>query len=140
MSFFVVLLLSLAGFAQDNGSSQAPNEPAPAPAQDEIASTIHRTVSEVNVVFTVTDKHGHYVKDLQKQDIQVVDDRRPRLKFAASAGKPTCRWKLGYLSMPAIRSATASNLSNSRPSSSLIRLFVRAMTRLLSLVLIPRRK
>ena len=97
MSFFVVLLLSLAGFAQDNGSSQAPNEPAPAPAQDEIASTIHLTVSEVNVVFTVTDKHGHYVKDLQKQDIQVVDDGRPAVEIRSFSRETDLPLEIGLL-------------------------------------------
>jgi len=36
--------------------------------------TIRRTVNEVNVVFTVTDKHNHYIKDLTKGDFKVVDD------------------------------------------------------------------
>jgi Ca-activated chloride channel family protein len=46
-------------------------------ASDDPATTIHRTVNEVNVVFTVTDKHGRYVKDLKKNDFRVIDDSRP---------------------------------------------------------------
>jgi len=34
-------------------------------------------VNEVNVVFTVTDRHGHYVKNLAKSDFSVIDDSRP---------------------------------------------------------------
>jgi VWFA-related protein len=34
-------------------------------------------VNEVNVVFTVTDKHGRYVKDLAKSDFAVLDDNHP---------------------------------------------------------------
>jgi VWFA-related protein len=34
-------------------------------------------VNEVSVVFTVTDKHNHYVKDLGKNDFKVIDDERP---------------------------------------------------------------
>jgi Ca-activated chloride channel homolog len=34
-------------------------------------------VNEVNVVFTVTDKHGRYVKNLAKGDFAVLDDSRP---------------------------------------------------------------
>lgn len=34
-------------------------------------------VNEVNVVFTVTDKHNHYVQDLAKSDFKVVDDEKP---------------------------------------------------------------
>src|SRR5437867_7864557 len=44
---------------------------------EETAPTIFRTVNEVNVVFTVTDKHGRYVKDLKKNDFKVLDDLRP---------------------------------------------------------------
>ena len=34
-------------------------------------------VNEVNVVFTVTDRHGRLIKDLNKDDFKVVDDGRP---------------------------------------------------------------
>jgi len=40
-------------------------------------NTIRVPVNEVNVVFTVTDKHNHYVKDLSKTDFKVVDDEHP---------------------------------------------------------------
>lgn len=45
--------------------------------EDESVATIRKTVNEVNVVFTVTDKHGHYVKDLTRNDFKVMDDNRP---------------------------------------------------------------
>jgi VWFA-related protein len=44
---------------------------------DESITTIPVTVNEVRVVFTVTDRHGHYIKDLKKNDFKVVDDRLP---------------------------------------------------------------
>src|SRR6185437_1162719 len=40
-------------------------------------TTIRRNVNEVPVVFTVTDKHNHYVRDLDKKDFKVIDDGRP---------------------------------------------------------------
>jgi Ca-activated chloride channel homolog len=40
-------------------------------------STFFTTVNEVPVVFTVTDKHNHYVKDLNKSDFKVIDDGQP---------------------------------------------------------------
>jgi len=40
-------------------------------------STFVTTVNEVPVVFTVTDKHNHYVRDLNKTDFKVIDDGRP---------------------------------------------------------------
>src|SRR5262249_378028 len=39
--------------------------------------TIPVRVNEVNVVFTVTDKHNRYVKDLKKEDFKVLDDEKP---------------------------------------------------------------
>ena len=44
---------------------------------DPNVATIRRTVNEVNVVFTVTDKHGRYVKDMKEGDFSVLDDKRP---------------------------------------------------------------
>jgi len=40
-------------------------------------TTIKRQVNEVSVVFTVTDKHNRYVKDLTQADFRVVDDEKP---------------------------------------------------------------
>lgn len=51
-------------------SADPPNDEGP-------ATTIRRTVNEVNVIFTVTDKRGRFVKDLQKDDFRVLDDGRP---------------------------------------------------------------
>ena len=34
-------------------------------------------VNEVRVIFTVTDKHGRYIKDMKKNDFKVIDDRKP---------------------------------------------------------------
>jgi Ca-activated chloride channel homolog len=69
----------------------APAAPSANPAQDDSLTTIRSTVNEVNVVFTVTDKHGHYVKDLKKEDFKVVDDSRPATEirsFRAEANLP----------------------------------------------------
>src|SRR5271154_3310571 len=44
---------------------------------DDSVATIRRTVNEVNVMFTVTDKHGRYVKDLKKEDFKIIDGGKP---------------------------------------------------------------
>src|SRR6185369_9455690 len=44
---------------------------------DAPTTTITKTVNEVNVVFTVTDRHGRYVKNLAKSDFSVLDDSKP---------------------------------------------------------------
>jgi VWFA-related protein len=58
------------------GASQSGEQQPPGSEEDK-PTTIRRTVNEVNVVFTVTDKHGHYVKDLRRDDFRVVDDNKP---------------------------------------------------------------
>ena len=52
-------------------AAQDPNPP------DDPTTTITKTVNEVNVVFTVTDRHGRYVKNLAKSDFSVLDDSKP---------------------------------------------------------------
>jgi Ca-activated chloride channel homolog len=83
------------GDAQPASGAPATQEPsaAPAPATqtpgqttppdnsgkseaDESVTTIPVSVNEVRVVFTVTDRHGHYIKDLKKDDFRVLDDRK----------------------------------------------------------------
>ncbi|HXB98783.1 MAG TPA: VWA domain-containing protein [Terriglobales bacterium] len=44
---------------------------------DESVTTIVHIVNEVRVVFTVTDRHGHYIKDLKSDDFRVIDDQKP---------------------------------------------------------------
>ena len=39
-------------------------------SDDESVATLKATVNEVRVVFTVTDRHGHYIKDLKSNDFK----------------------------------------------------------------------
>ena len=66
--------------APTNSTLQPQNPPAQTPAPQDSAqnplATIRATTNEVNVVFTVTDKHGRHVTDLKQGDFQVVDDSK----------------------------------------------------------------
>jgi Ca-activated chloride channel family protein len=53
-----------------------PENPAKSDSDDSIA-TIRSVVNEVRVVFTVTDRHGRYIKDLKGNDFKVIDDQKP---------------------------------------------------------------
>jgi VWFA-related protein len=59
---------------RESTKSEAAKQPSNSENPGEI---IRRSVNEVNVVFTVTDKHNRYVKDLSKTDFKVIDDERP---------------------------------------------------------------
>jgi VWFA-related protein len=52
-------------------------EPAQAaPDDDQGTYTFKTNVNEVNLTFTVTDHHGHFINNLQQQDFALLDDQR----------------------------------------------------------------
>ncbi len=57
-------------------ATPAPSQDAPPPDSDDNI-TIRHAVNEVQVVFTVTDRHGRYIKDLKSTDFKVIDDQKP---------------------------------------------------------------
>ncbi len=65
--------------------------------QEETAATIRSTVNEVNVVFTVTDKHGRYVKDLKRSDFEVIDDRKPAQEIRSFHNETDLPLQVGLL-------------------------------------------
>ena len=79
------LIVCLFVWAQNAALAQT-NEPQSVPPSsgsnastktDEAPLALHATVSEVHLVFTVTDKHGHYVKDLEENAFKILDDHKP---------------------------------------------------------------
>ena len=52
------------------------NQPAQQPDDADTAPTIRTTVNEVNLIFTVTDKHGHYIPNLKQSDFALLDDQK----------------------------------------------------------------
>ena len=62
---------------QETTAPAASKPEAKPPSDEEAVTTIRVPVNEVRVIFTVTDKHGRYIKDLKKNDFRVVDDRKP---------------------------------------------------------------
>jgi VWFA-related protein len=63
-------------------SAQPPEAQPSADQQADLnAPTIVRLgVNEVNLIFTVTDKHGHYIPNLQQSDFALLDDGRAPAK------------------------------------------------------------
>src|SRR5436305_455 len=61
----------------DEKASVSPDAPDKPEGSNGGAPTITKQVNEVNVVFTVTDRHNRYVKDLTKSDFKVIDDEKP---------------------------------------------------------------
>ena len=59
-----------------NAASATPPAPATATPSDTNGPTIRQTVNEVNLIFTVTDRHGHYIPNLNQNDFALLDDQK----------------------------------------------------------------
>jgi Ca-activated chloride channel family protein len=78
-----------------------PNAPAgnntAAKDDSEAVTTITKLVQEVNVVFTVSDKHGHFVKDLKEADFKVLDDKKPPTQIVNFSSETNLPLRVGLL-------------------------------------------
>src|SRR5579884_2427370 len=77
----VLALGAAMSFSRPQNPPQAPSQ-APAPIRAE--------VTRVNMLFTVTDKHGRFVTDLGRNDFEVLENKKPQtiLEFAAETDLP----------------------------------------------------
>jgi VWFA-related protein len=87
--FLLCLVLAAAFPAATLQAQQSAAQPAQTPATQQPAGqttgqaadadvpyTIPAYVNEVNLIFTVTDKHGHYIPNLQQSDFALLDDQK----------------------------------------------------------------
>jgi VWFA-related protein len=73
-----------------SSNAVAPNS---APAVDDTlpVETFHSRSDEVNVIFTVTDKHNKFIKDLKQTQFKILDNNRPPrqiMNFSAETDLP----------------------------------------------------
>jgi hypothetical protein len=69
----------------------AQNAPAPASAENTLPETKFTTgITDVNVLFTVTDKKGRFVTDLTVNDFEVSENKKPQFiqQFTAESDLP----------------------------------------------------
>jgi Ca-activated chloride channel homolog len=84
------------GTGNQNSAAAGSGNSAPAGSNDEIPLLKVRS-DEVNVVFTVTDKHGKRVTDLKQNDFSVVDDNKPAAKVLSFHNETNLPLQLGLL-------------------------------------------
>jgi VWFA-related protein len=58
-------------------------QPAAPDQSDDIGQILHLGVNEVNLIFTVTDKHGHYIPNLKQSDFALLDDQKTPEKITS---------------------------------------------------------
>ncbi len=90
-------------------STPASHSPAPAaepgqkppddnaPSADDAVTTIRTTTNEVNVVFTVTDKHGRRITDLKQNDFRVLDDNKAPAEIRSFHAETNLPLQVGLL-------------------------------------------
>jgi Ca-activated chloride channel family protein len=91
----LVAALSVTTAPAQQPATPAPQTPVPAPATapaqapatpsgqaptDETPTVLHLGVNEVSLIFTVTDKHGRYIPNLQQSDFALLDDQKAPAK------------------------------------------------------------
>ena len=91
MKLFVVPLAALAVLSAVSYSRSQNQRPIPSPS-----GPIRSEVTRVNMLFTVTDKHGRFVTDLGRNDFEVFENKKQQniLEFTAESDLPL---RLGIL-------------------------------------------
>ena len=66
-------------------AAQAPagQQQAPGTQDQDVGPTLRIGVNEVNLIFTVTDKHGHYIPNLKQSDFALLDDQKAPAKITS---------------------------------------------------------
>lgn len=87
--YLLVAATALAFLASGQSNEQAKNgEKAPAPSANDTRITVD--VSRVNMLYTVSDKKGRFITDLNKDDFEVFENKKPQtiVEFAAESDLP----------------------------------------------------
>jgi VWFA-related protein len=86
--------------AANAGSASTPDAAsakAPDISPDDTVTTIIKQVNEVNLVFTVTDKRGRFIKDLKQDDFKVYDDKKPPASIVNFGSETNLPLRVGLL-------------------------------------------
>ncbi len=68
-----------------------------APGDEEGTYTLKQNVNEVNLTFTVTDRRGHFINNLQQQDFALLDDQRAPAQVYSFAQQTNQPLRVGLL-------------------------------------------
>jgi Ca-activated chloride channel homolog len=85
--------------AQPPATAPAATPPADAQqgAQDESVPVIKASVNEVNLIFTVTDKHGAFIPNLKQSDFALLDDQKAPSRISSFTQQTNLPLRVGIL-------------------------------------------
>jgi Ca-activated chloride channel homolog len=94
--------------ATQTQQSAPSNSTQPAPAQSSGTTqpgqngengqfTIQTNVNEVNLIFTVTDRHGHFIQNLQQKDFALLDNQRAPAEIFSFSQQTNLPLRVGIL-------------------------------------------
>ena len=87
-----------AASASQSGPAQQPSSQAPANQNPEDTGPIIRLgANEVNLIFTVTDRHGHYIPNLQQSDFALLDDQKAPQKVTSFRQQTNLPMRVGIV-------------------------------------------
>jgi VWFA-related protein len=84
-------------------TAQQPAAPQPAPAtppannSDDSNFKIVTSVNEVNLIFTVTDKHGNFIPNLKQSDFALLDDQKAPARISSFTQQTNLPLRVGIL-------------------------------------------
>jgi VWFA-related protein len=93
----LALTFFLSVFAASQGGAPANAQTATSDADQDLATTIVKTVNEVNVVFTVTDSHNRFINNLKREDLKILDDNKPAAAISSFRSETDLPLRVGLL-------------------------------------------
>src|SRR5581483_2781918 len=83
--------------AQTAKTSAVAPESTPAIDSTVPIETFHSRSDEVNVIFTVTDKHNKFIKDLKENQFKILDNNKPPRQITNFAAETDLPLRVGLL-------------------------------------------
>ena len=88
--------------AATGNQAAPPTQQAPAAGNNQVQSdvntpTLNLGVNEVDLIFTVTDKHGHYISNLKQSDFALLDNQKAPAKIDSFHQQINLPLRVGFL-------------------------------------------
>jgi len=102
--FLLALLMRIPAAGQTQPTQPQPNAATPSqespsgePLDDPNNPTLRVRTDLVNVIFTVTDKHGKFVRDLKQDEFRILDNNLPPKSISSFEAETNLPLRVGLL-------------------------------------------